>query len=226
MASSYHLSYSHCVVALHLIDGMCPPVDGDCIALFKGAVELITKELKSLLLGDALVKLELGAHVLEVGLRLQLRHPRREHHGQQADQQAAVVSQDKIGCFAEFPELLELVLTSAMFSNDLARGLNEACKALEYDHDSEDRKAALCVLASNCSEDNYKKLITGLCKSWKVRLMTVDDRVELGKMAGLAKYDNSGVARKTRPCSCVVIRNWPKSDDLKASVQLLQNHTA
>ena len=98
MASSYHLSYSHCVVALHLIDGMCPPVDGDCIALFKGAVELITKELKSLLLGDALVKLELGAHVLEVGLRLQLRHPRREHHGQQADQQAAVVSQDKIGC--------------------------------------------------------------------------------------------------------------------------------
>ena len=86
------------VIALHLIDGMCPPVDGDCITLFKGAVELITKELEGLLLCDALIKLELGAHVLEVGLRLQLRHPRREHHGKRADQQAAVVSQDKIGC--------------------------------------------------------------------------------------------------------------------------------
>ena len=77
---------------------MCPPVDGDCITLFKGAVELITKELEGLLLCDALVKLELGAHVLKVGLCLQLRHPRREHHGQQTDQQASVVSQDKIGC--------------------------------------------------------------------------------------------------------------------------------
>ena len=77
---------------------MCPPVDGDCITLLEGAVELILKELASLLLRDALVELELGAHVLQVGLCLQLRHPRREHHGQQADQQAPVVSQDKVGC--------------------------------------------------------------------------------------------------------------------------------
>ena len=55
---------------------MCPPVDGDCITLLEGAVELILKELASLLLRDALVELELGAHVLQVGLRLQLRHPR------------------------------------------------------------------------------------------------------------------------------------------------------
>ena len=76
---------------------MRPPIGGDCKALPQRAVELISKELESLLLRDALVELQLGAHVLEVGLRLQLRHPRGEHHGQQADQQAPVVSQDKIG---------------------------------------------------------------------------------------------------------------------------------
>jgi len=89
---------------------MRPPIGGDCKALPKRAVELISKELEGLLLRDALVELQLGAHVLQVGLRLQLRHPRREHHGQQADQQTPVVSQDKIGCLAQFPELLELVL--------------------------------------------------------------------------------------------------------------------
>merc|ERR1712076_202864 len=90
-------------------------------------------------------------------------------------------------------QALQKVLTAAMFSTgerSLSRGLNESCKALEYDHDSEDRKAALCILASNCEDDNYKKLITGLCKSWKVRLLKVDDRTDLGKMAGLVKNDS------------------------------------
>merc|ERR1712226_1007907 len=118
---------------------------------------------------------------------------------------------------------LQKVLTASFFANTLARGLNESCKALEYDHDSEDRKAALCVLAGNCEDENYKKLITGLCKSWKVRLLKVDDRTDLGKMAGLVKNDSAGVARKIRPCSCVVVRKWPNSEELKGSVSLLQN---
>ena len=121
---------------------MCPPVDGDCITLFKGAVELITKELEGLLLCDALIKLELGAHVLEVGLRLQLRHPRREHHGEQADQQTPVVPQDEVGwivmdnywgvlnkdtCLTELPELLELVLAAAV--DDLNKHLRKEHRA-------------------------------------------------------------------------------------------------
>ena len=77
---------------------MRPPHGGDSVPFLERAVELIPEELARLLLGDALVQLQAVAHVLEVGLRLQLRHPRREHHGKQADQQAAVVSQDKIGC--------------------------------------------------------------------------------------------------------------------------------
>ena len=67
--------HPHCVATLHLIDSMCPPVDGDCVALFEEAVELIMKELLGLVLCDTLVELELGAHVLKVGLCLQLGHP-------------------------------------------------------------------------------------------------------------------------------------------------------
>merc|ERR1711862_649582 len=66
---------------------------------------------------------------------------------------------------------------------------------------------------------NYKKLIAGLCKTWKVNLIRVSSRSDLGKMAGLYKNDASGVARKVRPCSCVVVKKWPEDvPDLKISI--------
>merc|ERR1712097_206173 len=120
-------------------------------------------------------------------------------------------------------QALQKVLNASMYANTLARGLNEACKALEYEHDSEDRKAALCVLASNCADDGYKKLVTALCKTWKIKLMTVDSRTDLGKMAGLCKKDASGIPRKVRPCSCVVIKSWPKNDELKTCITMLES---
>merc|ERR1712138_209443 len=86
---------------------------------------------------------------------------------------------------------LQKVLTASIFANTIARGLNESCKALEYDHDSEDRRAVLCVLAKNCQDDGYKKLVTALCKTWKIRMLQVDSREDLGKMAGLYKSDAS-----------------------------------
>lgn len=70
----------------------------------------------------------------------------------------------------QLTQALQKVFAASMIANTLARGLNEACKALEYEHDSEDRKAALCVLAANCQDDGYKKLVTALCKTWKVTI--------------------------------------------------------
>jgi len=121
---------------------------------------------------------------------------------------------------------LQKVLSASMFANTLARGLNEACKALEFEHDSEDRRAVLCVLAKNCQDDGYKKLVTALCKTWKIKLLEVDSREDLGKMAGLFKSDASGVARKVRPCSCVVVRSWPKNDELKTHVAMIETQAA
>merc|ERR1712146_746321 len=91
---------------------------------------------------------------------------------------------------------LQKVLTASIFANTIARGLNESCKASEYEHDSEDRRAVLCVLAKNCQDDGYKKLVAALCKTWKIKLMEVDSREDLGKWAGLFKTDASGVARR------------------------------
>merc|ERR1712226_1296231 len=119
-------------------------------------------------------------------------------------------------------QALQKVLNASMYANTLARGLNESCKALEFEHDSEDRKAVLCILASDCQDDGYKKLITALCQTWKIKMLTVDKREDLGKMAGLFKSDASGTARKIRPCSSCVIKSYPKSEELKNSISILE----
>lgn len=68
------------------------------------------------------------------------------------------------------------------------------------------RQALLCILAENCSEAMYKKLVQGLCNEHQIPLITVDDNKKLGEWAGLCKIDNTGKARKIVGCSCVVIR--------------------
>ena len=45
-----------------------------------------------------------------------------------------------------------------MIADGLARGLREAAKALDK------RQALLCILAENCDEPMYKKLVTALCQ--------------------------------------------------------------
>ena len=57
-------------------------------------------------------------------------------------------------------------------------------------------------------------------------MLEVDSREDLGKMAGLFKSDASGVARKVRPCSCVVVRSWPKNDELKTHVAMIETQAA
>merc|ERR1711924_592673 len=61
----------------------------------------------------------------------------------------------------------------------------------------------LCVLAENCSEPAYKKLIEALCTEHGINLMKVPDNSELGEWAGLCKVDSEGKARKIVSCSCV-----------------------
>lgn len=66
------------------------------------------------------------------------------------------------------------VLKNAMIHDGLARGLHEAAKALDK------RQALLCVLADNCSEPMYKKLVTALCQEHNIPLMKVDNNKKLG----------------------------------------------
>lgn len=64
----------------------------------------------------------------------------------------------------------------------------------------------LCILADNCDEPMYKKLVQALCNEHQISLIKVDNNKKLGEWAGLCKIDSAGKARKVVGCSCVVIK--------------------
>lgn len=62
---------------------------------------------------------------------------------------------------------LQEVLKTALIHDGLARGIHEATKALDK------RQAHLCVLANNCDEPAYKKLVEALCVEHNINLLKV-----------------------------------------------------
>merc|ERR1712019_332804 len=66
------------------------------------------------------------------------------------------------------------VLKISHIHDGLARGLRESVKALDK------RQALLCVLANNCDESMYVKLIEALCGEHGINLIKVDENKKLG----------------------------------------------
>lgn len=99
---------------------------------------------------------------------------------------------------------LRHVLRESLYVNGLSRGIDESARALDK------KKGKMCVLAKDCEEAAYKKLVEALCKEHEVPLVKVDDKKALGEMAGLCKIDKDGKARKVVQCSCVVVENFGK----------------
>uniref|UniRef100_A0A4W2CRR0 40S ribosomal protein S12 n=1 Tax=Bos indicus x Bos taurus TaxID=30522 RepID=A0A4W2CRR0_BOBOX len=100
---------------------------------------------------------------------------------------------------------LQEVLKTALIHDGLARGIREAAKALDKKHRKR-RQAHLCVLASNCDEPMYVKLVEALCAEHQINLIKVDDNKKLGEWVGLCKIDREGKPRKVVGCSCVVVK--------------------
>ena len=111
---------------------------------------------------------------------------------------------DDLGGRMDFETALREVLKNALIGDGLSRGLHETTKALDK------RQALLCILAENCDEAAYKKLVEALCQEHQIPLLTVPDNMQLGKYAGLCKLDADGNERKVVRCSSVVIRDWGK----------------
>ena len=109
---------------------------------------------------------------------------------------------------------LQMVLKKALAEDGLHRGLREACKAIES------RKALLCVLAQDCDQADYTKLIQALCNEVNVHLIRVPQAVQLGEWAGLCKLDADGSARKVVKCSCVVVSDYGEESE---GLSILQN---
>merc|ERR1712032_735767 len=102
---------------------------------------------------------------------------------------------------------LKRVLKNALCHDGLARGIRECARMLDK------RQVHLCVLAKNCTEPAYSKLIKALCTEHAINLLEVDDNSELGEWAGLCKIDAEGNARKVVSCSCVCITDYGEQSE-------------
>ncbi|KAL6223746.1 hypothetical protein ACLB2K_002604 [Fragaria x ananassa] len=97
---------------------------------------------------------------------------------------------------------LQLVLRKSLAHGGLTRGLHEAAKVIEK------HAAQLCVLAEDCDQADYVKLVKSLCAEHNVNLMTIPSAKTLGEWSGLCKIDSEGKARKVVGCSCVVVKDF------------------
>lgn len=109
----------------------------------------------------------------------------------------------------DVPSALRQVLRDSMFVEGLSKGIDESARAIEK------KKAKMCVLAKDCDNGDYTKLVEALCKEHECPLVKVDDKKVLGEMAGLCKIDKEGKPRKVVQCSCVVIENFGKDSPAK-----------
>ena len=108
---------------------------------------------------------------------------------------------------------VQLVLKKALAHDGLARGLHEACRSIERS------EAQLCILAEDCNQPDYKKLIEALCAEHNVNLISVPENKQLGEWAGLCKIDSEGTARKVVGCSCAVVTDYGDESEGLAVLQ-------
>jgi small subunit ribosomal protein S12e len=114
---------------------------------------------------------------------------------------------------------LQLVLKKSLAHDGLAKGLHEAAKAIEK------HAAQLCVLAEDCNQPDYTKLVQALCQEHNVNLISVPSAKKLGEWAGLCKIDSEGKARKVVGCSCVVVKDYgEETEGLNVIREYVKSH--
>ncbi|KAK3444781.1 hypothetical protein EUGRSUZ_A00781 [Eucalyptus grandis] len=73
---------------------------------------------------------------------------------------------------------LQLVLRKSLAHGGLVRGLHEGAKAIEK------HAGLLCLLAEDCNQPDYIKLVKALCNEHNVSLINVPSAKTLGEWAG------------------------------------------
>lgn len=77
------------------------------------------------------------------------------------------------------------------------------------------------MLADNCNDPKYKKLVTALAKSNGVPVITVENRDDIGVWLGHCKYDKEGAARKVKGTSSVCIKDYGEESE---ALSFVLNH--
>ncbi|XVF12350.1 hypothetical protein REPUB_Repub08aG0109500 [Reevesia pubescens] len=96
---------------------------------------------------------------------------------------------------------LPLVVRKARAHGGLARGFHEVVKAIEK------HNAHLCVIADDCDQSDYVKLVKALCADHNCKdILRVPSGVLISCLFPLCKIDSEGKSRKVVGCSCVVVK--------------------
>lgn len=111
----------------------------------------------------------------------------------------------------DYDTALKRIIQTCNSDSLLAKGLHEVCKAIE--NKDEKLKAKYVILAKNCTEANYVKLVKGLASRNKVQVVEIEEGETLGEYLGICKYDKNKNVTKKRKCSSVAIREF--SHDVK-----------
>merc|ERR1711992_114867 len=99
-------------------------------------------------------------------------------------------------------DALKMVIKKSAANDGLVKGLNEVCKCLDR------KQAILCILAEDCNDPKYKKLVDALAKASNVPLIEVEKRDDLGEWLGHCKYDADGAPKKVKGTSSIAIKNY------------------
>merc|ERR1712113_595812 len=99
-------------------------------------------------------------------------------------------------------DAIKSVIKKSQANDGLVKGLNEVCKCLDR------KQAILCILAEDCNDPKYKKLVDALAKASNVPLIEVEKRDDLGEWLGHCKYDADGAPKKVKGTSSIAITNY------------------
>ena len=124
---------------------------------------------------------------------------------------AAAVPQEPLNLDTALEEVIQI----SKINDGLVHGLNEVVKALDRD------EAELCLLAADCQEDKYKKLVSAFAHQNKIPLIEIPKRDTLGEWVGYHKLDEDGNKRKVKGVSSVVIKSWGTTG---AAYDFVQDH--
>lgn len=112
---------------------------------------------------------------------------------------------------------LQIVLRKSLANNGLRRGLHECVRALDRG------TGRLAVLAADCDNQEYVKLVQALCKESNVPIVMVDKRTDIGEWVKLAKYNADNTVRKAVKVSVAVVEDF--GDD-SAALQFVRKFVA
>ena len=115
---------------------------------------------------------------------------------------------------------VQAVLRQALARDGLARGLREVVAALDRGD------AIFCLLAKDCDEPAYVKLVEALCATRQITLIRVPEGKMIGQWAGLCKVARDGTVCKVRRCSACVVKTVGNdaSEAVKYLNEKLQNN--